>query len=88
MVLKKMFEDFIDPALHSGSRGLVTKVFGTTPPVDIIENIQHLYGKLSYQELDAALIHLNKTMQRMELVKVMLRGFEEVQIFLLSNLEK
>ena len=36
IVLTNMFEEVIDPVFHSGSRGLATKGFGTTPPVDII----------------------------------------------------
>ena len=62
MVLTKIFEEVIDPAFHSGSRRLSTKGFGTTPPVNILANLQHLYGKPSYQELDAALLCLNKPM--------------------------
>ena len=81
-------EEVVDPAFHSGSRGLPTKRFGTTPPVDIMANLQRLYGKPSYQELDSALLHLNNQMNRMQPVEVMLRGIEEVQIFLLANPDK
>ena len=52
MVLMKMIEEVVDPAFHSGSRDLATKGFGTTPPVDIVANIQRTDVKLSYQELD------------------------------------
>ena len=59
-----MFGEVLNPAVHSGSRGLVTKVFGTTPPVNILANLQHLYDKASYQELDAALLSLNDPMKK------------------------
>ena len=88
MVLTKMFEEVIDPIFHYGSRGLDTKGFGTTPPVDILENLQHLYGKPSYQELDAALLHLNKSMNRMQPAEVILRVIEEVQLLPLANPDK
>ena len=39
MVLTKMFENVVDPVFHSSSRGLATKGFITTPPVDILANI-------------------------------------------------
>ena len=83
-----MFEEVVNPAFHSGSMGLDTKLFGTTTPVNILANLQHLYGKLSYQELDAALLSLNDPMKQMQLVELMLRGIGEVQIFLLANPDK
>ena len=49
MDLTKMFEEVFYPSLHSGSRDLDTKEFVTTPPVDILANLQRLYGKPSYQ---------------------------------------
>ena len=80
MVLKKMFEEVVDPAFHSGSIGIAIKGFGTTPPVDILANLQQIYGKTSYQELDAALIRLKEPMNRMQPVEVMLRGIKEVRL--------
>ena len=85
MVLTKMFEEVVDPAFHSGSKGLSTKGFGITPPVDILVNIQCLYGKPSYQDLGNALLRLNKLMNIMKPFKVMLKGIEEVQLFLLAR---
>ena len=64
------------PAFHSGRRGLATKGFGTTPPVDILANLQCLYGRPRYQELDDALLRLNEPMDQMQPIKVMLRGIE------------
>ena len=49
MVLEKKIEEVIDPALHSVIRGLATIGPGTMPPVDILANLQRLYGKPSYQ---------------------------------------
>ena len=88
MVLTKMFEEVVNTTFHSDSRGLATKGFFPTPPVNVLENIQCLYRKSSYQELYTALIGVNKLMKRMQLVEVMLRGFKEVQLFLLSNPDK
>ena len=61
-----MFKEVVLPAFHSGSRGLSTKGFGTTPPVYTLANIQHIYGKPGYQEIDASLIRLNQTMNQMQ----------------------
>ena len=71
-------EEVVDPAFHSGSIGIAIKGFGTTPPVDILANLQQIYGKTIYQELDAALIRLNDPMNIMQPVEVMLRGIKEV----------
>ena len=79
------FEEVVNLDFHSGSRGLSTMGFGTTPPVDILANLHCLYGKPSYQDLDAELLHLNNTMNIIQPVKVMLRGIKEVKIFLLAN---
>ena len=74
MVLTKIFEEVVDPAIQSVIRGLSTKVFSTMPPVDILTNLQQLYGRPSNQELDVALLRLNDPMDRMQPVEVMLRG--------------
>ena len=85
MVITEMFEKVVEPELHSGSRGLATKGFGTTPPVDILANLQHLYGKPRYQELDAALLRLKEAINIMRPVEVILRLKGEVQLFFLDN---
>ena len=83
-----MFKEVIDPDLHSDSCRMATKGFDTTPPVNILTNLQRLYKKPSYQELDAKLQCLNKPMNRMQPVEVMLRGIKEVQPLLLYNSEE
>ena len=83
-----MFKEFIDPTFHSGSRGLDTKGFNTTPPVNILENLQCLYGKPSYQDLNAALLCLNYSMNQIQPVKVLLIGIEVLQLFLLAKPDK
>ena len=60
MVLTKMFEEAIKPDFHSDSQGLATRGFGTTPPVEILTNLQCLYVKSIYQELDAVLLQLKE----------------------------
>ena len=88
MVLTNIFEEVVDPDFHSVSRGLSTKGFGTTSPVNILENLQYLYGKPIYQELDTALLRLNYPMNRIQTVEVVLRGNKELKIFLLVNPDK
>ena len=88
MVLTNIFEEVVDPDFQYVSRGLATKGFGTTPPVDVLENLQYLYRKPIYQELDVALLRLKNSMNRMQTVEVMLRGIKEVKIFLLVNPDK
>ena len=56
--------------------------------VKIISNLQHLYGKLRYKDLDAALLRLNKPMNQMQSVEVMPREIERVQLFLSANPDK
>ena len=48
MVLTDIFEEVVDPAFQSVSCGLDTKGFSNTPPVNIIANLQRLYGKPIY----------------------------------------
>ena len=88
MLLTKIFEEVVDPTFHSVIRGLYTKGFGTTPPVEILANIQRIYRKPSYQELDAALLCLNNPMNQLQLVEVIIRLIEEVHLFLLANSDK
>ena len=76
MVMINMFEEVVDPAFHSNSRGIAIKGFGTTPPVEILANLQQIYVKISYQELDTVLIHLKDPMNRIKPVEVMLRGIK------------
>ena len=76
MFLMEIFEEFVNIAFHSGSRGRYTKGFGTSTPVDTLANLQRLYRKPSYQELDTVLLRLNETMNRMQPVDVMLRVIE------------
>ena len=51
MVLTKTFEDVIDPAFHTGSRGLATRGSGNTNPYDVLAHIHSLYDKPSLTEL-------------------------------------
>ena len=85
MVLTKTFEDVIDTAFHTYSRGLATRGFENTKPYDVLAHIHSLYVKPSLTELEGALLRLNEPMNRSHPIEVMLRGIEEVQIFLLEN---
>ena len=85
MVLTKTFEDVIDPEFHTGSRGLATRGFGNTKPYKFLAHMYLLYGKPSLTELEGALLRLNKPMNHNHPIEVMLRGIEEVKIFLLAN---
>ena len=88
MVLTKTFEDVIDPAFHTGSRGLATRGFGNTNPYDVLAHIHSLYGKHSLTELEGTLLRLIEPMNRSHLIEVMLQVIEEVQIFLIANPEE
>ena len=88
MVLTKTFEDVIDPAFHTGSCGLATRVFGNMKPYDVLAHIHSLYGKPSLTELEGTLLRLSEPMNSSHLIEVMLWGIEEVQIFLLANPEE
>ena len=88
MVLTKTYKDVIDHAYHTGSRGLATRGFRNTKPYDVLAHIHSLYGKPSLTELEGALLRLNKPMNRNHPIEVMLRGIEEVRIFLLANPEE
>ena len=88
MVLTKTFKYFIDPAFHTGSRGLATRGFGNTKPYDVLAHIHSLYGKPSLTELEGALLRLNEPMNRNHPIEVILQGIKEVQIFLLANPEE
>ena len=74
MVLTKKFEDVIDPALHTGSRGLEKILFENTKPYDVIAHIHSLYGKPSSMEIEGALLRLNEPMNRSHPIEVMLQG--------------
>ena len=85
MVLMKLFKKVVNPDFHFGIIGPATKGFVTTPLVDILADLQRLYGKPSYQDTDAALLHLNEPMNSTQSVEFMLIGIEEVQLLLLAN---
>ena len=85
MVLTEISGEVVDLDSHYGSRGLATKGFGTMPLVDILASLQRIYGKPSYQELDVALLFLNKPMNRIQPLKFILIVIKEVKLFLLAN---
>ena len=88
MVLTKKLEHVIDPAFHTGNCGLATRGFVNTKPYDVLAHIHSLYGKPNLTELKGALLCLNGPMNRSHPIEVMLRGIEEVQIFLPANPEE
>ena len=88
MFLTNTFEDVIDPAFETSSRGLATRGFGNSKPYDVLAHMHSLYGKQSLTDLEGALSRLNEPMNCSHLIEVMLRGIEEVQIFLLANPEE
>eukprot|EP00978_Attheya_sp_CCMP212_P035525 scaffold155026_cov54-Attheya_sp.AAC.3 len=89
--LKKMFERVIDSSFHtSGNAALMATGFGTTmTPPDIMNRMRWLYGnKATIQELERQLLILQHPMDRNNPVEMMLRGIEEVQMFLLADAEE
>ena len=86
--LSLLFERIIDQAYHSGGTGavgLARRGFGNDEPPDIYARLQRLYGKPTIQELDQALLRLNEPMDRNQPVEVMLKGMEEIQMFLMAH---
>jgi hypothetical protein len=83
--LTTILEDTFDVAFHSGGTALAERGFGTSTPQEILSRFQQNYGRPGYQEIKAALLRLNQPMDRMQPIEVMLRGIEEVQMFLLAS---
>jgi hypothetical protein len=86
--LTTILEDSFDVAFHSGGTALAERGFGTDTPPEILSRFQQNYGKPGYQEIKTALQRLNQPMDRMQPIEVMLRGIEEVQMFLLASPEE
>ena len=87
-VLCLLFEQIIDKAHHSGGTGvtdLPRQGFRINKLPNIYVRLQWLYGKPTIQELDQALLQLNKPMNRNQPVGVMLKGMEEIQKFLMAH---
>ena len=51
----------------------------------MLANLQCLYVKPSFRDIDATLLQLNELMNQIQLVKVIIIVIEEVQLFLLSH---
>ena len=86
--LHQIFEEAIDPAYHSGgmtNTGMTRRGFVNDKPPAILERLKILYGTPSLQELDQALLRLHEPMDLNQLVEVILRNTEEVQMFLMAN---
>jgi hypothetical protein len=80
-----ILEDAFDAAFHSGGTALAERGFGTATPQEILFRFQQNYGRPGYQEIKSALLRLTQPMDRMQPIEVMLRGIEEVQMFLLAS---
>ena len=83
--LVQISEHGIDDAYHSGDTAMGQRGFETTTLSQILTCLITIYGKPSINKLDQALIRLNEPMDRLQTVKVMLHGVEDVQLFLLSK---
>jgi hypothetical protein len=83
--LTTILENAFDVAFHSGGTALAERGFGTATPPEILSRFQQNYGKPGYQEIKTALLRLTQPMDRMQPIEVMLRGIEEVQMFLLAS---
>jgi hypothetical protein len=87
--LKLMFERVIDASFHtSGNAALMANGFGNMTPPEIMTRMRRLYGKATIQELERQLLILQQPMDRNNPVEVMLRAIEEVQMFLLADMEE
>jgi hypothetical protein len=83
--LTTILEAAFDVAFHSGGTALAERGFGTATPQEILSRFQQNYGRPGYQEIKSALLRLTQPMDRMQPIEVMLRGIEEVQMFLLAS---
>ena len=88
--LQQLFEGSIDHAYHSGgmtNKGMARRGFGSDKPPAILELLKRLYGTQSLQELYQAPPRLHDPMYPNQLVEVMLHTTEEVQMFLMANID-
>jgi hypothetical protein len=83
--LTTILEEVFDVAFHSGGTALAERGFGIAKPPEILARFQQNYGRPGYQEVKSALLRLTQPMDRMQPIEVMLRGIEEVQMFLLAS---
>jgi len=87
--LKDLFERVIDEAFHSSatatSMGL--RGFGNDEPPDILLRLQRLYGQPSLQESEQNYMKLYAPMDRTLPPEMMIRGMEEIQLFLAQDPE-
>ena len=61
--------------------------FGNDSPRDILKRLMSLYGKPTNQEMESSLKRLLEPMDRNAPIEIMLRGIEDVQMFLLAHPE-
>jgi hypothetical protein len=71
--------------LYFNSTALAERGFGIATPPEILSRFQQKYGWPGYQEIKTALLRLNQPMDRMQPIEVILRGIEEVHMFLLAS---
>jgi hypothetical protein len=87
--LKNLFERVIDEAFHASATAtnMGLRGFGNDEPPDILARLQRLYGKPSLHEVDENYKKLHDQMDRSLPPEVMLRGMEEIQLFLAQDPE-
>lgn len=85
--LKDLFERVIDEAFHSSATAtnMGLRGFGNDEPPNILSRLQRLYGQPSLQEVEQNLLRLNEPMDRTLPPELMIRGMEEVQLFLAQD---
>ena len=88
MALKSTFERVIYKAYHTtGNKGIMGDGFGQLTPFEILQRLRKTYGRANIQEIEAKLLLLNNPMDRNLPVEVMIQDIEDVQRFILANLE-
>ena len=75
-------------AYHTGATSMGATGFGTLTALQIILRMQWNYGKPYIMEVKNVLLWLNEPMDCNMPIEVMLRGLEEVQMFLLTSPEE
>ena len=66
---------------------MARQLFGNNEPPAILKRLERLYGTPRLQELEQALLCLDKPMDRNQPVDMMLYTTEEVQMFLMAHLD-
>ena len=84
LILAEISEERILVTFHTGAIGIGQCSLGMLTPNIILARLMYLYGKPSIPDLERTLSKVNDPMDRMAIIKVMLRDIEAIH-FLVAN---